>query len=249
MSDPGSLVHAIFNETITSKKAKSRYIMRLLPVIGTCKASEDKIKKLAEEVLVPYFADSVGHTFCIQIKIRNNGSMSRQALIPLLADVIKTLNPTNQANLDAPDYVINIDILRAVCCLSVLKDFAKFRKFNLQEAAMCKEKGDSASTRKGKQNDDSAATCKEKQNDDSAATCKEKQNDDSHQEDSNKNVKKLHVSDLTTDEKTADTAQDELLIQNDGTDEMIKKGGKIDGKIDATQPEPFAENAPDNEAN
>ena len=138
LPDPTELVTTIFSDIYESETAKSRYIMRLLPIIGTCKCSEDKVKKLAEEALKGYFTDAIGHTFSVNIKVRNNNSFGRKQVLPLLVDVVKDLNPANHPNLDDPEYIVNVDILRNVLCLSVLKDSVKFRKYNLQEVVTAK---------------------------------------------------------------------------------------------------------------
>ena len=138
LPDPTELVTTIFSDIYQSETAKSRYIMRLLPIIGTCKCSEDKVKKLAEETLKGYFTDAIGHTFSVNIKVRNNNSFGRKQVLPLLVDVVKDLNLANHPNLDEPEYIVNVDILRNVLCLSVLKDSVKFRKYNLQEVVTAK---------------------------------------------------------------------------------------------------------------
>ena len=138
LADPAELVRSIFSDVYDSEAAKSRYIMRLLPVIGTCKCNEEKIKKLAEDVLKVYFTDTFGHTFSINVKVRNNNAMGRKQVLPLLAAVIKDLNPANHPDLDNPEYIVNVDILKTILCISVLKDSVKFRKYNLQEVASAK---------------------------------------------------------------------------------------------------------------
>ena len=75
---PTELVTTIFSDIYESETAKSRYIMRLLPIIGTCKCSEDKVKKLAEETLKGYFTNAIGHNFSVNIKVRNNNSFGRK---------------------------------------------------------------------------------------------------------------------------------------------------------------------------
>ena len=145
LPDPTELVTTIFSDIYESETAKSRYIMRLLPIIGTCKCSEDKVKKLAEETLKGYFTDAIEHTFSVNIKVRNNNSFGRKQVLPLLVDAVKDLNPANQPNLDDPEYIVNVDILRNVLCLSVLKDSVKFRKYNLQEVVTAKSGAKAAS--------------------------------------------------------------------------------------------------------
>ncbi len=135
LDNPTELVQSIFSDIHESKVSKSRYIMRLLPVMGTCKCTEEKIKKLAESCLEKYFAEPIGHSFSVHVKVRNNNSISRKQILPVLVEVIKNLNSANWTDLSNPEYVVNVDIIRTICCLSVLKDFVKFRKFNIQEVS------------------------------------------------------------------------------------------------------------------
>lgn len=40
-----------------------------------------------------------------------------------------------QVNYSSPDLIVIVEFLKGFCCLSVVKDFYKFRKYNLQETA------------------------------------------------------------------------------------------------------------------
>ena len=162
LPDPTELVSTIFNDIYESETAKSRYIMRLLPIIGTCRCSEEKIKKLAEEALKKYFTDAIGHTFSVNIKVRNNNRFGRKQVLPLFVDVVKELNPANHPNLDDPEYIVNVDILRNVLCLSVLKESVKFRKYNLQEVVTAKSRP-KVSSEKSKAADKSSTEAAEKE--------------------------------------------------------------------------------------
>lgn len=44
-----------------------------------------------------------------------------------------SLNPENKVDLNNPQYTIVVEIIKSVCCLSVVKDYVLFRKYNLQE--------------------------------------------------------------------------------------------------------------------
>ncbi|MGH0164249.1 UNVERIFIED_CONTAM: hypothetical protein FKN15_049678 [Acipenser sinensis] len=43
------------------------------------------------------------------------------------------MNPKNKVDLTNPEYTIIVEIIRNVCCVSVVRDYVLFRKFNLQE--------------------------------------------------------------------------------------------------------------------
>ncbi len=66
-------------------------------------------------------------------KIRNNQNVSRTSLLPSLGRIIREMNPLHQLCHDEPDLVVLIEVIRNVCCLSVVKDFFTFKKYNMHE--------------------------------------------------------------------------------------------------------------------
>jgi tRNA acetyltransferase TAN1 len=46
---------------------------------------------------------------------------------------VGSLNSENKVDLTNPQYTVVVEIIKAVCCLSVVKDYMLFRKYNLQE--------------------------------------------------------------------------------------------------------------------
>lgn len=49
--------------------------------------------------------------------------------------IVGSLNSENKVDLTNPQYTVVVEIIKAVCCLSVVKDYVLFRKYNLQEVA------------------------------------------------------------------------------------------------------------------
>ena len=47
--------------------------------------------------------------------------------------IVGSLNSENKVDLTNPQYTVVVEIIKAVCCLSVVKDYTLFRKYNLQE--------------------------------------------------------------------------------------------------------------------
>ena len=43
------------------------------------------------------------------------------------------MNPKNKVDLTDPELSIIIEVIKTVCCVSVVPDYALFRKYNLQE--------------------------------------------------------------------------------------------------------------------
>ena len=128
-----------------SQTSKSRFILKLFPVLGTCRANDEKIEKLAEEILPPFFTKSEKQlTYCIVYKVRCNHTLSRDVILPLIGRVVHQIDPTIRVNFDNPDIVISVDVLQKVCCISVLTEFHKFRKYNVQEVANLKTNASTA---------------------------------------------------------------------------------------------------------
>ena len=72
--------------------------------------------------------------------MRNNNTISRTAIIPELARVISDINPSSKVEYNTPDMVVLVEILRTTACMSVVRDFYKYRQYNLHEVV--KEKSD-----------------------------------------------------------------------------------------------------------
>ncbi|KAM5153178.1 THUMP domain-containing protein 1 [Mantella aurantiaca] len=131
--EPEKLVHHILKDLYTTKKKKTRVILRMLPVTGTCKAFPEDLKKYAETFFQPWFKAPNKGIFQIVYKARNNNHMNREDVIKDLAAIVGNLNPENKVDLCNPEYTIVVEIIKKVCCLSVVKDYILFRKYNLQE--------------------------------------------------------------------------------------------------------------------
>lgn len=43
------------------------------------------------------------------------------------------LNPKNKVDLTNPELTIIVEVIKAVCCVSVVKDYTLYRKYNVQE--------------------------------------------------------------------------------------------------------------------
>jgi len=140
IADPDVLLSKLINDIYDTGVSKCRFILRMFPVLGTCHAHVDKIEKLATEVLAPFLGGSAADeplTYCTVYKVRCN-NLSRDEILPMIGRVALQLRPNIKVNFEQPDVVVSVDVLQKVCCISVLKDFFKLRKYNLQE--ICKER-------------------------------------------------------------------------------------------------------------
>ncbi|XP_034544404.1 THUMP domain-containing protein 1 [Notolabrus celidotus] len=127
------LVHNILSDLHTTKKKKSRVILRMLPVTGTCKAFQDDMVKYLTTYLEPWFKTPNCATYQIAFKARNSSHNKRDEIIKSIAGLVGKMNPKNKVDLTNPELTIIVEVIRAVCCLSVVKDYTLFRKYNVQE--------------------------------------------------------------------------------------------------------------------
>lgn len=147
------LVHHILSDLHTTKKKKSRVILRMLPVTGTCKAFQEDMLKFLSTFLEPWFKTPNVASYQIVFKARNSSHNKRDDIIKAIAGLVGKLNPKNKVDLTSPELTIIVEVIKAVCCLSVVRDYTLFRKYNVQEVvkeetAKLEEKKEETSTEK-----------------------------------------------------------------------------------------------------
>ncbi|XP_068178107.1 THUMP domain-containing protein 1 [Antennarius striatus] len=127
------LVHHILSDLHTTKKKKSRMILRMLPVTGTCRAYPEDMMRFLTTFLEPWFKTPHSATYQIAFKARNSSHNKREEMIKAIAGLVGKLNRKNRVNLSNPDLTIIVEVIKAVCCFSVVKDYRLYKKYNLQE--------------------------------------------------------------------------------------------------------------------
>ncbi|CAN9510589.1 unnamed protein product [Ophioblennius macclurei] len=178
------LVHHILSDLHSTKKKKSRVILRMLPVTGTCKAFQEDIVKYLTTFLEPWFKIPNCATYQIAFKARNSSHNKRDEIIKAVAGLVGKLNPKNKVDLTNPELTIIVEVIKAVCCLSVVKDYTLYRKYNVQEVV--KEEALQTKT--------DADTSEQKQKDDAG-------NNDGRKEENSED------KDVPHDEKEADKSE------------------------------------------
>lgn len=131
--EPDKLVHHILSDLHTTKKKKSRVILRMLPVTGTCKAFQEEMLKYLTTFLEPWFKTPKSATYQIAFKARNSSHNKREEIIKSIAGLVGKLNPKNKVDLTNPELTIIVEVIKAVCCISVARDYTLYRKYNVQE--------------------------------------------------------------------------------------------------------------------
>ena len=138
LDDPAAITERIFTDLAINMVQKSRHALRMLPVIGTCKANEKDILSLSKLATESFFTEAKFEvTFCINIKVRNCTGVAReqiecsmkQMIFDTFENVLLRYSSVN------PDINIFVEIMCGIACIAVVNDFLKFRKYNLVEVS------------------------------------------------------------------------------------------------------------------
>ncbi|XP_014610823.1 PREDICTED: THUMP domain-containing protein 1 [Polistes canadensis] len=138
LSNPLKLVSNIIKELDRTKKQRSRFLLRLLPIEAVCKAYMNDIKSVASVIFEKYFSQEP-KTFSIVFNRHSNDSVHREEIINDLAEIIKKKNPGNRANLKNPELAVVVEVIRGLCLISIAPDYYKYRKYNLLEICARKQ--------------------------------------------------------------------------------------------------------------
>lgn len=131
LSDPVELCLAIMEDILIQQKPRTHYLLRMVPVQKTCKAFIEDIEKSVKELIFEKFPKNKT-SFYIAFKARNNNSLQRDVILKTLSNIITSYNLEAVAEYQTPELVLNVDILKNICCLGLLPHYlTKYAKYNL----------------------------------------------------------------------------------------------------------------------
>lgn len=185
VAHPIDLGVKIVRDIAATKKQKTRILLRFIPVEVVCKATIEDIKTAAGQLFDKYFLNVEPKTFSIVVNKRYNNSVDRMAIIRELADIVAFKNVQHKVDLKNAKLSVVLEIIKGVCCLTVLPDYNELKKFNLLELGIDKTKTDTVKS------DNDNGTIEKQSEDIEAATAKPTDADDhkSSQEESNASPK------------------------------------------------------------
>jgi tRNA acetyltransferase TAN1 len=123
------------NEIQKSKERKTRYTSRIIPISSTCFGNMQDITKLASKLFKNTFEDIEPCTFCIIPKCRHNSKITRELLIQKIAPLV---GGNHTVDLNNAEYTIIIQVLNHVAGISIVQNYQKLKRFNIEE--LLKEK-------------------------------------------------------------------------------------------------------------
>lgn len=127
---PNEMLLSIWNDLEMKPQQNSRYIQRIIPVIETCKA--ENILACFESVFEKKALKDVC-SYSVQCKVRNNSSFQEKKLQEQIIKIVRDKRPNWYVGLDRPDQMIQINIVCKAGCISLLKDYIRYSKYNIME--------------------------------------------------------------------------------------------------------------------
>ncbi|KAI7867687.1 hypothetical protein BDF14DRAFT_1800760 [Spinellus fusiger] len=133
--EPVSFVHHILTDMNATQSQKTRHVSRLLPVEKTCKANLPEMEALAQEVVFPKFntpdkdGKIIPRTFAIVARVRNCSKINRMEVITKIAAIA---GPEHSVDLTRPELTVIVEIIQNICLMSVVEDFFKLKKYNIE---------------------------------------------------------------------------------------------------------------------
>ncbi|WFD33110.1 hypothetical protein MSPP1_004167 [Malassezia sp. CBS 17886] len=149
--DATRLVQCVMEHVERTGETRSRFVQRLTPVDRLCHADVASIRTAVSAAVEPFFPAGRARTvrmpplcahpqYRVEPRIRSHSTLSRDALIPLVAACVPT-TAEHRVDLSKPDVVIVVEILKNVCGVGAVEHFDRFAKMNVQTLADRWERG------------------------------------------------------------------------------------------------------------
>lgn len=129
---PLDLCSDVVKQVKATGHTKTKYAVRMTPVLASSYASIDNISKAVEPLLSEYLgAGAEATSYSIVFKKRSN-DLNRVELIDKVAGMV---DKKHKVDLTTPKICLLVDVLTNNCLLGIAYDYFGLRKFNIQELA------------------------------------------------------------------------------------------------------------------
>lgn len=122
----------IIRDLFTTQQKKTKFTNRMLPIMRTCRAKLDDIINTSGELFDQHFLKEPC-TFAINFNKRLNNDIQRDDVIKELAALVSQKNMRNKVNLKEPKKTILVEVIKGLCCITVVTDYILLKKYNLNE--------------------------------------------------------------------------------------------------------------------
>jgi tRNA acetyltransferase TAN1 len=129
--DPLIISSEILKEIETNGKQLTQHLLRMIPIVITCKPLGTNFEQLIESNLSKQTNDVI--SYVIQCKVRNNSQIKKLQLIESVVNIVKRVRPQWSVSFDKPKLTISLEVLQKTCCIAFLIDYNYYCKYNLVE--------------------------------------------------------------------------------------------------------------------
>lgn len=133
LPNPNELGVRIVRDIAETKKRKTRMLLRFWPVDAVCRANIEDIKNASGRLFDKVFLNAEPTTFAIVFNKRHNNSIDRMKVITELAELVDFKNSAHKVDLKEPQITIVIEVIKGLCCISLLPNYFKLKKYNIHE--------------------------------------------------------------------------------------------------------------------
>lgn len=133
LSNPNELGVRIVRDIAETKKRKTRMLLRFWPVDAVCRANIEDIKNAAGRLFDKVFLNTEPTTFSIAFNKRHNNSVDRMKVIQELAELVDFKSSAHKVDLKDPQITIVVEVIKGLCCISLLPNYFKLKKYNIHE--------------------------------------------------------------------------------------------------------------------
>jgi tRNA acetyltransferase TAN1 len=130
--DPLQVLRALFADVSRTSEARSRHLVRVLPLQRTCFAGAEEITAC----LAPLLAERLGIaappcTFMVELRRRNNNTFDKEGMVTRIAGMVA---PVHKVDLKDPQVVILIEVNQSLAGLCLIDggDYRRLDEFNLR---------------------------------------------------------------------------------------------------------------------
>lgn len=133
LPDTVELSTKIITDMAETRQSRTRNVLRFLPIESICKANLADILNAAGQLFDKHFLNVPPTSFAINYNKRCNDSLDRMEIIRELADLVTSKNMAHRVDLNNSDVTIVVEVVKGLCCLAVVPQYIKFKKYNLTE--------------------------------------------------------------------------------------------------------------------
>ncbi|ODQ80865.1 hypothetical protein BABINDRAFT_61055 [Babjeviella inositovora NRRL Y-12698] len=164
---PEELVEKFVSELWEKSRKVTRYTQRLSPVTFSVTPTASELKKLSARVLAPHFHKPEGQEpvrYAIQVHRRNFDSLEKDAIIRSIAESVGR-DHGHVVDLKNFDKLILVEAFKSNIGMSVVNNYNKYEKYNLQQIFEKSQKNAEDSTSRVRAANEGGATEEVKKDD------------------------------------------------------------------------------------